>query len=76
MSLPILKKLQTYFKGPSPYTIVHDQDGKPSTILTADAEHFYAEQARAIATQRQERDLAIARQAAADLMSGTRRKDN
>lgn len=72
--MPILKKLQTYFQ--RPYTTVYDLDGKPVTILTADVEHFYAEQARVRAKQREEREVAVARQVAADLMAGTRRKDH
>lgn len=68
------KFIKTYFT--SPYTTVSDQNGRPLTILSADVEHFYAEQARVIATQRQEREQALARQAAADLMAGTRRTDH
>ena len=81
-SLSLLKTLTRYFTATNPegktqtYLTVQDLEGRPVTILAADEQRHYEDQAKEVAKRRAREDEERARKAAENTVAGTIRKDN
>ncbi len=81
-SLSLLNTIKNYFTATSPegktetYLTVTNLDGQPVTILAADEQRHYQDQAKEVAKRRQRADEEQARKQAENIITGTIRHDH